>query len=71
VYLTAAIVATVAPTPGGLGPAEAAYAAALGAIGVAAGPAIACVLVFRLMTFWLPIAPGYWTMRLMERRRLL
>jgi uncharacterized membrane protein YbhN (UPF0104 family) len=28
-------------------------------VGAAAGPAVAGVLAFRLLTFWLPILPGW------------
>jgi uncharacterized membrane protein YbhN (UPF0104 family) len=38
---------------------EAALVAGLTAIGAAAGPAVAGVLAFRLLTFWLPILPGW------------
>jgi uncharacterized membrane protein YbhN (UPF0104 family)/tRNA A-37 threonylcarbamoyl transferase component Bud32 len=71
VSLTASIVASVAPTPGGLGAAEAAYAAGLAAIGLSASSALAVVLIFRGVTFWLPILPGYLSLRALERRRLL
>jgi len=59
VYLAGAAVASVSPTPGGLGAMEAALVAGLTAIGAAAGPAVAGVLAFRLLTFWLPILPGW------------
>jgi glycosyltransferase 2 family protein len=59
VYLAAVAVASISPTPGGLGAMEAALVAGLTAIGAAAGPAVAGVLAFRLLTFWLPILPGW------------
>jgi undecaprenyl-diphosphatase len=59
VYLAGAAVASVSPTPGGLGVMEAALVAGLTAVGAATGPAVAGVLVFRLLTFWLPILPGW------------
>jgi uncharacterized protein (TIRG00374 family) len=59
VYLAGAAVASVSPTPGGLGAMEAALVAGLTAVGAAAGPAVAGVLAFRLLTFWLPILPGW------------
>ena len=58
VYLTSSAVAAVAPTPGGVGPFEAAAVAGLGAVGVAAAPAVAAVITYRLITYWLPVAPG-------------
>ncbi|HEX8133962.1 MAG TPA: lysylphosphatidylglycerol synthase domain-containing protein, partial [Actinomycetes bacterium] len=59
VFLAATAVASISPTPGGLGAMEAALVAGLTAIGAAAGPAVAGVLAFRLLTFWLPILPGW------------
>jgi uncharacterized membrane protein YbhN (UPF0104 family)/membrane-associated phospholipid phosphatase len=59
VYLAAAVVASVSPTPGGLGAMEAALVAGLTAVGALTGPAVAGVLAFRLLTFWLPILPGW------------
>jgi uncharacterized membrane protein YbhN (UPF0104 family)/membrane-associated phospholipid phosphatase/tRNA A-37 threonylcarbamoyl transferase component Bud32 len=63
VYLAGAAVASISPTPGGLGAMEAALVAGLTAIGATAGPAIAGVLAFRLLTFWLPILPGWFAYR--------
>jgi glycosyltransferase 2 family protein len=59
VYLAAAAVAAASPTPGGLGAMEAALVAGLTAVGAPAGPAVAGVLAFRLLTYWLPILPGW------------
>jgi uncharacterized membrane protein YbhN (UPF0104 family)/membrane-associated phospholipid phosphatase len=59
VYLAGAAVASVSPTPGGLGAMEATLVAGLTAVGAPAGPAVAGVLAFRLLTFWLPILPGW------------
>lgn len=58
-YLGSAAVATVSPAPGGLGAMEAALVASLTALGSAPGPAVAGVLGFRLVTFWLPTLPGW------------
>jgi glycosyltransferase 2 family protein len=63
VYLAGAAVASVSPTPGGLGAMEAALVAGLTALGVPTGPAVAGVLAFRLLTFWLPILPGWFAYR--------
>lgn len=67
-YLGAAAIANIAPTPGGIGPLEAAMIAALSGFGLEAGAAISSVLTFRLATFWLPIVPGWFTFMWMERR---
>jgi undecaprenyl-diphosphatase len=57
-YLVGSAVGSVSPTPGGLGVTEAALVASLTTIGVPAATAVAGVLAFRLLTFWLPMAPG-------------
>ncbi len=51
--------ATATPTPGGLGGAEAGLVAALVAYGYAAVPALAAVLLYRLITYWLQLASGF------------
>jgi glycosyltransferase 2 family protein len=58
-YLVAAAVAAASPTPGGLVAMEAALLVGLTAAGAEMGPAVAAVLAFRLLTFWLPILPGW------------
>lgn len=67
-YLGAAAIANIAPTPGGIGPLEAAMVAALSGFGLDGGVAISSVLTFRLATFWLPILPGWLIFLWMERR---
>ncbi len=59
VFTIGSIVASVTPTPGGLGGTEAAYVASLTSIGVDSSVALAITLLYRLMTFWLPIIPGF------------
>lgn len=71
VYLVAAVVAAIAPTPGALGAIEAALIAGLTAIGIDAPVAVGGVLVYRLLTFWLPILPGMWAVRDLRRRGLI
>ncbi len=66
-YLVGSALGSVAPVPGGLGVTEAALIAGLTSFGVHSGPAIAGVLAFRLLTFWLPIAPGIWVFRRLHR----
>ena len=67
VYLGAAAIGSVAPTPGGLGALEAALAAGLVAAGTPTGPAIAAVLTYRLITYWLPVIPGVVSYRVLRR----
>jgi glycosyltransferase 2 family protein len=68
VYLGAAALAAAAPSPGGLGALEAALVAGLTGVGMAAGPAVSAVLLYRLATYWLPIAPGWLSWRVLQRR---
>jgi len=67
VYLAAAVLAAVAPTPGGLGPFEVALIAGLESVGMSSGLAVSAVLLFRLATYWLPVAPGWVSFRLLQR----
>jgi uncharacterized membrane protein YbhN (UPF0104 family) len=60
VYLAGATLGQAAPTPGGLGAVEAALVAGLTAGGLNAGIAVSAVLLYRLITFWIPTIPGYW-----------
>lgn len=59
VYLVGTAVATIAPTPGGIGATEAALIGSLVAVGVENSQAVPAVFFFRLITFWLPILPGW------------
>jgi glycosyltransferase 2 family protein len=65
-YLVAVALATFAPTPGGLGALESAMIAGFRGFGLDAGIAISATLMFRLATFWLPIIPGWLSMRYMQ-----
>jgi undecaprenyl-diphosphatase len=59
VYLAGSAVAQAAPTPGGIGAAEAALIAGLTAFGMPSETAVPAVFLYRLVTFWLPVLPGY------------
>ncbi|TDE08779.1 lysylphosphatidylglycerol synthase transmembrane domain-containing protein [Jiangella asiatica] len=59
------------PTPGGLGAVEAALTAGVSTLGVGATTAVTAVLVFRLVSFWLPILPGWVLWTQMQKRDLL
>lgn len=67
VFLAGSAVGSTAPTPGGLGALEAALVAGLMTFGVAATPAVAGVLIYRLVTYWLPILPGAVALRILRR----
>ena len=71
VYLGASIIAAAAPTPGGLGALEAAVVAGLTGVGMESGAAVAAVLSYRLVTYWLPILPGWISFHMLERRGLI
>ena len=71
VYLAGATLGQAAPTPGGLGAVEAALSAGLTAGGLDAGTAVSAVLLFRLVTFWLPTVPGYWAFNWLTKKGAL
>jgi uncharacterized membrane protein YbhN (UPF0104 family) len=57
-YLIAGTLGGLVPIPAGAGSTEAVLIAALGALGVAAGPAVQAVLLFRVITHWAPAPIG-------------
>ena len=63
VYLAGAAVASVAPTPGGLGAVEVALSTGLTAAGMPGASAVSAVLLFRIGTYWLPVPAGWLAMR--------
>jgi len=58
VYTAGVLLGAAVPTPGGLAGVEAGLVGGFMAYGVTATAAIAIALAFRLVTYWLPIAPG-------------
>ena len=71
VYLTGVTVSSVIPTPGGLGTVEAVLTAGLTAAGVPSAAAVSAVLLFRLLTFWLPVPFGWAALSYLERKQAL
>ncbi|MFE9384761.1 flippase-like domain-containing protein [Streptomyces sp. NPDC007025] len=71
VFLTANALGSAAPTPGGLGAVEAALIAALIAFGVPKEVATPAVLLFRLLTLWMPVLPGWLSFTHLTRRGAL
>lgn len=59
------------PTPGGLGAVEAALTAGVSTLGVPSTVAVTGVLVFRIISFWLPILPGWILWTQMRKRDML
>ena len=58
-YVVAYSIGTLAPTPGGLGAVEGIMIALYASFGVPSAIAVAVVLVYRIINFWLPIPPGF------------
>jgi undecaprenyl-diphosphatase len=50
---------------------EASLVAGLTSAGAAAGPAVAAVLAYRLITYWLPTVPGVVAFQQLRRRNIL
>jgi uncharacterized membrane protein YbhN (UPF0104 family) len=65
------LAATITPTPGGIGGAEAALVAALISIGVTSHQALTVALTYRFLVYWLPILPGFVCFQLALRRRYI
>ena len=70
-YMMANTVASAAPTPGGLGAIEAALVAVLTGAGVEPAVALSAVLVFRLVTYWLPVPFCYAALVDVRRRQIV
>ena len=68
-YLAAAAIATASGTPGGVGTFEAVLTSLL--IGIQASVAVPAVITYRLATYWLPVAPGWAALHLLQRRDLI
>jgi uncharacterized protein (TIRG00374 family) len=71
IYLAGATLGSLAPTPGGLGAVEAVLVAALTAGGLPAATAISVTLLYRLVTFWLPVLPGWLGFNYLTRKESL
>jgi len=68
VYLTGSALGSIIPTPGGIGTVEAALTAGLVAAGLHGTEAASSVLLFRLLTFWLPVPFGYAALNYLESK---
>ena len=71
VYLTGSALGSAAPTPGGLGAVEVALSAGLTAAGLGNATALSSVLLFRLLTFWLPVPVGWIAFNYLQRKQAL
>ncbi|GAA5046095.1 lysylphosphatidylglycerol synthase transmembrane domain-containing protein [Nocardia callitridis] len=63
--------AAAAPTPGGVGAVEAALIGGLAAFGLPADIAVPAVLLYRVLTCWLPVFAGWPTMRWLGAKDLI
>ena len=63
--------ASAAPTPGGVGAVEAALIGGLAAFGVPAGIAVPSVLLYRVLTCWLPVFVGWFLMRWLTEKQMI
>ena len=72
VYLTGSAIGSIVPTPGGLGAVEAALSAGLTTVAHVPGAyALSAVLLFRLLTFWLPVPVGWAALNYLQRHDAL
>jgi glycosyltransferase 2 family protein len=71
VYLTGSAIGSAVPTPGGLGAVEAALSAGLTAAGLHGTVAFSAVLLFRTVTFWLPVPLGWIALNYLQHRDVL
>jgi uncharacterized protein (TIRG00374 family) len=71
-FLAGNAAGNVAPTPGAVGAVEGLLAGALAwTAGMDHGAALAAVLLFRLLTFVLPVLPGWAAFVWLQRRRAI
>jgi uncharacterized protein (TIRG00374 family) len=71
VFLTGNALGSAVPTPGGLGAVEGALSLGLTLAGLPAGTATSAVLLFRLLTFWLPVLPGWAAFSYLQRNETI
>lgn len=70
-YTIGTLIGAAVPTPGGLGGVEAGLYAGLIAFGYPPGEILSTIIIYRLMTFWLPILPGYISFWLLQRNKVI
>lgn len=71
VFLAGNALGSAAPTPGGIGAVETTLTLGLIAAGLEKEVAISAVLLFRLMTFWLPVLPGWISFNYLTRKEAI
>jgi len=68
VFFLGNTVGAIVPTPGGIGAIEVALTTALSGVGVSSAVALSAVLIYRLVTYWLPVPLGYVAMKYLEKK---
>ncbi|CAM5297183.1 lysylphosphatidylglycerol synthase domain-containing protein [Streptomyces chartreusis] len=71
VFLAGNALGSAAPTPGGVGAVEATLTVGLIAVGLPSEVAAPAVLLFRLLTLWLPVLPGWLAFNHLSRKGAL
>jgi uncharacterized protein (TIRG00374 family) len=71
VTMVGGTLASAAPTPGGVGAVEAALIGGLAAFGVPAAVSVPSVLLYRVLTCWLPVFIGWPVMRWLTRNDMI
>lgn len=71
VTMVGGTLASTAPTPGGVGAVEAALIGGLAAFGVPAALGVPSVLLYRLLTCWLPVFAGWQVMHWLTRHEMI
>ena len=71
VTMVGGTLAAAAPTPGGVGAVEAALIGGLAAFGVTAAIAVPSVLLYRVLTCWLPVFIGWPIMRWLTKKDMI
>jgi uncharacterized protein (TIRG00374 family) len=71
VTMVGGTLASAAPTPGGVGAVEAALIGGLAAFGVPAAVSVPSVLLYRVLTCWLPVFVGWPVMRWLTRNDMI
>jgi glycosyltransferase 2 family protein len=71
VTMVGGTLASAAPTPGGVGAVEAALIGGLAAFGVPAAVAVPSVLLYRILTCWLPVFIGWPIMRWLTKKEMI
>ena len=70
-YLVSNSVGSVVPSPGGIGPVEAALTGGLTLAGVPYSIAFSAAIVYRLLTFWAPVPIGWVCFRFLQKKGIV